>query len=146
MWCCSASPIRCSARLASKTTDVAWAAADQIFPPTWRKAKALLAEAGYPSGFETTAVIRSEFRRRQRNRFACLVQESLGQIGIKTTINKIPGANWRTELNKKEMPLYTKTCFFGLARLPRILLLLVLSRQQFRVQHHELQVRRRWTN
>jgi len=36
-----------------------------------------------------------------------LVQESLGQIGIKTTINKIPGANWRTELNKKEMPLYT---------------------------------------
>jgi peptide/nickel transport system substrate-binding protein len=36
-----------------------------------------------------------------------LVQESLGQIGIKTTINKIPGANWRTELNKKEMPLFT---------------------------------------
>ena len=36
-----------------------------------------------------------------------LVQESLAQIGIKTTINKIPGANWRTELNKKEMPLYT---------------------------------------
>ena len=28
----------------------------------------------------------------------------------------------------------------GLARLPRILLLLVLSRQQFRLQHHELQV------
>ncbi|MDB5640787.1 MAG: transporter substrate-binding protein, partial [Hyphomicrobiales bacterium] len=24
-----------------------------------------------------------------------------------TTINKVPGANWRTELNKKEMPLYT---------------------------------------
>ncbi len=36
-----------------------------------------------------------------------LVQESLAQIGIKTTINKIPGANWRTELNKKELPLYT---------------------------------------
>ena len=36
-----------------------------------------------------------------------LVQESLAQIGIKTTINKVPGANWRTELNKKEMPLYT---------------------------------------
>ena len=34
-----------------------------------------------------------------------LVQESLAQIGIKTTINKIPGANWRNELLKKEMPL-----------------------------------------
>ena len=36
-----------------------------------------------------------------------LVQESLAQIGIKATINKIPGANWRTELLKKEMPLFT---------------------------------------
>ena len=34
-----------------------------------------------------------------------LVQESLAQIGIKTTINKIPGANWRNELLKKELPL-----------------------------------------
>lgn len=41
------------------------------------------------------------------NRSACWWQESLQQIGIKTTINKIPGANWRTELNKKEMPLFT---------------------------------------
>ena len=36
-----------------------------------------------------------------------LTQESLAQIGIKTTINKISGATWRTELNKKVMPLYT---------------------------------------
>ena len=28
------------------------------------------------------------------------------QIGIKTTINKVPGANWRTEIDKKTMPLY----------------------------------------
>ena len=34
--------------------------------------------------------------------------ESLAPIGIKTTINKMPGANWRTELNKKTLPLYTK--------------------------------------
>ncbi len=34
-----------------------------------------------------------------------LVQESLAQIGIRTTINKVPGANWRNELLKKEMPL-----------------------------------------
>ena len=34
-----------------------------------------------------------------------LIQESLGKIGIKVTIEKIPGANWRTTLNKKELPL-----------------------------------------
>lgn len=35
-----------------------------------------------------------------------LVQESLAQIGIRASINKVPGANWRTELNKKTMPLF----------------------------------------
>ena len=35
-----------------------------------------------------------------------LMQESLAQIGITTTINKVPGANWRTELTKKTMPLF----------------------------------------
>jgi peptide/nickel transport system substrate-binding protein len=34
-----------------------------------------------------------------------LVQESLAQVGIKCTINKVPGANWRAEMTKKEMPL-----------------------------------------
>jgi ABC-type transport system substrate-binding protein len=36
---------------------------------------------------------------------ALLVQEALDHIGIKTTINKIPGANWRGALLKKDMPL-----------------------------------------
>jgi peptide/nickel transport system substrate-binding protein len=68
------------------------------------KAKALLAEAGLPNGLETTlsfdlgfAVIGEPI--------CVLVQESLAQIGIKTTINKIPGANWRAELLKKELPM-----------------------------------------
>ena len=70
------------------------------------KAKALLTEAGYPDGFETTLSFDLGFA--GINEPLCvLVQESLAQIGIKTTINKIPGANWRTELNKKELPLYT---------------------------------------
>jgi peptide/nickel transport system substrate-binding protein len=68
------------------------------------KAKALLAEAGYPNGFETTLSFDLGFS--VVNEPLCiLVQESLGQIGIKATINKIPGANWRNELLKKEMPL-----------------------------------------
>jgi peptide/nickel transport system substrate-binding protein len=70
------------------------------------KAKQLLAEAGYPNGFETTISFDLGFA--GVNEPLCvLTQESLAQIGIKTTINKIPGANWRTELNKKVMPLYT---------------------------------------
>jgi peptide/nickel transport system substrate-binding protein len=34
-----------------------------------------------------------------------LIQESLGQIGITATINKVPGSNWRSEMAKKSMPM-----------------------------------------
>jgi peptide/nickel transport system substrate-binding protein len=69
------------------------------------KAKALLAEAGYPNGFETTL----SFDLGNATVYepaAVLVQEALAQIGIKTTLNKIPPANWRTALAKKDMPLF----------------------------------------
>jgi peptide/nickel transport system substrate-binding protein len=90
---------------ASKITDVAWPQPTKYFTDI-AKAKALLTEAGFPDGFETTISFDLNFA--GVNEPLCvLVQESLGQIGIRTTINKIPGANWRTELNKKEMPLYT---------------------------------------
>jgi len=36
---------------------------------------------------------------------ATLIQESLAEIGIKTTINKVPGSNWRSEMAKKSMPM-----------------------------------------
>ena len=65
-----------------------------------------MAEAGYPNGFETTLSFDLGFA--GVNEPLCvLTQESLAQIGIKCTINKIPGATWRTELNKKVLPLYT---------------------------------------
>ncbi|MFY8082585.1 MAG: ABC transporter substrate-binding protein [Rubrivivax sp.] len=67
-------------------------------------AKALMAEAGVPNGFETTlsfdlggATIGEPM--------AVLMQEALAQIGIKVTLNKIPGATWRSALLKKDMPL-----------------------------------------
>jgi peptide/nickel transport system substrate-binding protein len=86
-------------------TEVAWPQPTKYFTDI-AKAKALLTEAGYSDGFETTLSFDLGFA--VVNEPLCvLVQESLAQIGIKTTINKIPGANWRTELNKKEMPLYT---------------------------------------
>ncbi len=68
------------------------------------KAKQLLAEAGFANGFETTLSFDLGFGA-VNEPIAILVQESLAQIGVKATINKIPGANWRSEMTKKEMPL-----------------------------------------
>ncbi len=68
------------------------------------KAKQLLAEAGMPNGFETTLSFDLGFA--VTNEPLCiLVQESLSQIGIKVTLNKVPGANWRAEFSKKTLPL-----------------------------------------
>jgi len=90
---------------ADAPTQVAWPQPHK-FNTDIAKAKALMAEAGYPNGFET--MISFDLGFAGVNEPLCvLVQESLGQIGIKCTINKIPGANWRTELNKKVLPLYT---------------------------------------
>jgi peptide/nickel transport system substrate-binding protein len=89
---------------ANKPTEVAWPQAHK-YNSDIAKAKKLMAEAGYENGFETTLSFDLNFA--GVNEPTCvLIQESLAQIGIKTTINKIPGANWRTELNKKVMPLY----------------------------------------
>ena len=90
---------------AGKPTEVAWPQPHK-FNTDIAKAKALMAEAGYPNGFETTLSFDLGFA--TVNEPLCvLVQESLAQIGIKCTINKIPGSNFRTELNKKVLPLYT---------------------------------------
>ncbi|PYM26392.1 MAG: ABC transporter substrate-binding protein [Candidatus Rokuibacteriota bacterium] len=69
------------------------------------RAKQLLVEAGYPNGFSTTFSF-DEGQATVNEPMALLVQEALGIIGIKTTIEKIPGANWRAALLKKNMPLY----------------------------------------
>ncbi|CAN5454758.1 ABC transporter substrate-binding protein [soil metagenome] len=89
---------------ADKATEVKWPQPTK-YNTDIAKAKALMAEAGMADGFETTLSFDLGFA--GVNEPMCiLIQESLAQIGIKTTINKIPGANWRTELNKKVMPLY----------------------------------------
>lgn len=89
---------------AGAPTEVKWPQAHK-YNTDIAKAKALLAEAGYPNGFETTLSFDLGFAT-VNEPMAVLIQESLGQIGIKTTINKIPGSNFRTELNKKVLPLY----------------------------------------
>jgi peptide/nickel transport system substrate-binding protein len=74
----------------------------------WRtdlpRARAMLKEAGYENGFET--VMSFDIGSATTNEpMAVLLQESLAQIGIKAQINKVPGANWRAALLKKDMPL-----------------------------------------
>ncbi|WP_022721665.1 ABC transporter substrate-binding protein, partial [Rhodopseudomonas sp. B29] len=89
---------------ADKATEVKWPQPTK-YNTDIAKAKALMAEAGHADGFETT--LSFDLGSAGVNEPMCiLIQESLAQIGIKCTINKIPGANWRTELNKKVMPLY----------------------------------------
>jgi peptide/nickel transport system substrate-binding protein len=85
----------------SPTTD--W---PQPFPYTenLEKARALLSEAGYGDGFETTLSFDLGLATLSEPT-ALLVQESLAKLNIKTTINKIPGANWRGALLKKDLPL-----------------------------------------
>jgi peptide/nickel transport system substrate-binding protein len=68
------------------------------------RAKALMKEAGYENGFET--VLSYDLGSATTNEpMAVLLQESLAQIGIKLQINKVPGANWRAALLKKDMPI-----------------------------------------
>jgi peptide/nickel transport system substrate-binding protein len=68
------------------------------------RAKQLMQEGGAAAGFETTLSY-DLGQATVSEPIAILVQEALAQIGIKTAINKIPGANWRAAMLKKDMPL-----------------------------------------
>ena len=67
------------------------------------KAKQLLAEAGLSNGFETTLSFDLGYAVTQEP-LCELVQESLAKVGVKITLNKVPGANWRAEFSKKTFP------------------------------------------
>jgi peptide/nickel transport system substrate-binding protein len=67
------------------------------------KAKALMTEAG--AGAINTTISFDLGDAVNCEPIAELVQESLGHIGITTTINKVPGSNWRSEMAKKSMPM-----------------------------------------
>lgn len=67
------------------------------------KARALLAKAGYPNGFKTSLFYNLGLATWSEP-IALQVQQSLRQLGIELTLEKIPGANWRGEMGKKSMP------------------------------------------
>jgi peptide/nickel transport system substrate-binding protein len=69
------------------------------------RARALLTEAGFPNGFETTLSF-DIGNTTVYEPAAVILQEALAGIGIKTTINKITPANWRAALLKKDLPIF----------------------------------------
>jgi peptide/nickel transport system substrate-binding protein len=69
------------------------------------RAKALLVEAGYPDGFESTISIDLGDATASEPE-AVLLQQNLAQIGVKTTIEKIPGANFRNAMLQKNRPIH----------------------------------------
>jgi peptide/nickel transport system substrate-binding protein len=92
---------------AEAPTEVAWPQPHK-FTTDLAKAKKYLTDAGYSNGLPDPIPISFDLGFAGVNEPICvLMQESLAQIGIQTTINKVPGANWRTELIKKTMPLFT---------------------------------------
>jgi peptide/nickel transport system substrate-binding protein len=92
---------------AEAPTELAWPQPHK-FTTDLAKAKKYLTDAGYSNGLPDPIPISFDLGFAGVNEPICvLMQESLAQIGIQTTINKVPGANWRTELIKKTMPLFT---------------------------------------
>lgn len=82
----------------------------QPFPYStdYEKAKSLLAEAGYADGFEVPFAFNLGFAQWSEP-MALLVQEGLAKVGIRTAVEKVPGANWRTQvLIEKKWPMHIK--------------------------------------
>ena len=71
------------------------------------KAKSLLAEAGYPNGFDTTFSF-NVGGAAVTEPMSALVKESLGKIGIKVDIQKLPDAQISTQISEKKLPFLTE--------------------------------------
>jgi peptide/nickel transport system substrate-binding protein len=91
----------------SEPTSAQW---PQPFPymTDYDKAKALLKEAGYGQGFSVPLSFNLGLAQ-WTEPTALLLQESLGKVGIKATLDKIPGASWRSKaLVEKSLTLHLK--------------------------------------
>jgi len=85
--------------------DISW---PQPFPykTDYDKAAAMMGESAFPKGFETTISIDLS-QSSWMEPTALLLQEGFAKIGVKTTVDKIPGANWRTaNLVEKRLPIH----------------------------------------
>jgi peptide/nickel transport system substrate-binding protein len=71
------------------------------------RAKTLLAEAGFPHGFETTFSF-NVGSAAVTEPMAALVKESLAKIGISVDIQKLPDAQISTMISEKKLPFLTE--------------------------------------
>jgi peptide/nickel transport system substrate-binding protein len=67
------------------------------------RAKALLAEAGFPNGFDTTFSF-NVGSAQVSEPLAALIKESLAKVGIKVEIQKVPDAQMSTMVSEKKLP------------------------------------------
>lgn len=89
----------------AEITDTAWPRKSP-YMTDMAKAKELMAASGYATGFEVPLSI-SLGLADWMEPTALLMQEAFNEIGIRTEIEKIPGANWRTAaLVEKRLPLH----------------------------------------
>lgn len=72
------------------------------------KAKTLLTEAGFPTGFDTTFSY-SVSTAQINDPLAALLKESLGKIGIRVEIQKLPDAQMSTMVTEKKLAMFTDT-------------------------------------
>ena len=122
---------------ANKPTEVAWPQPHK-FDTDIAKAKQLMTEAGYPNGFETTLSFDLGFA--TVNEPLCvLVQEKSRPDRHQVHHQQDPGRDVAHGAEQEGAAALHQRVL-GLARLPRVLLHLVLSRAEFDLQHHELQV------
>jgi peptide/nickel transport system substrate-binding protein len=71
------------------------------------KAKEYLKAAGMPDGFSTTFSF-NVGQASTAEPMAALVKESLGKIGIKVEIQKLPDAQMSTQINEKKLPFFAE--------------------------------------
>src|SRR3984885_5550844 len=71
------------------------------------KAKEYLKAAGMPDGFSTTFSF-NVGQASTAEPMSALVKESLGKIGIKVEIQKLPDAQMSTQINEKKLPFFTE--------------------------------------
>jgi len=101
VWSGYASPLKSIVPPGQPTSD------PTVWPYTTNltKAKQLLAQAGYPNGFSTTLFTRSEDTDDQKA--AVLIQESLANIGVRVTIQKMLTAAYAArQFNQRDMPMF----------------------------------------
>ncbi|MEO8550519.1 MAG: ABC transporter substrate-binding protein [Kofleriaceae bacterium] len=80
------------------------------YPHDPAKARALLAEAGYPNGFDTDYVIMNDD---EAERLASSLQGDLAEVGVRMHISIMSFATYATAIGSKDGPAFSKGSWLG---------------------------------